>query len=195
MAVKATLKVKHTGADARKVANAFHEVYHDVPKNVKATGKTGVAKRKMMTAIALSKARAAGASIPDASGSNFVSPNDLHIPEGVTGQGTKSWKRGSSKVAPTGQCEAGKNPQGLHDYPTHEQYVNDRFPALHMGEAQVRHEIEMETVKPVDWRKQINPVEQVRQRSNQTRDMRTNLGRGKAGIPSIEEENNVQETR
>ena len=35
---------------------AFHEVFHQVPKTVKATGKTGVAKRKMMIAVALSKA-------------------------------------------------------------------------------------------------------------------------------------------
>ena len=35
---------------------AFHEVFHDVPKTVKATGKTGEAKRKMMIAVALSKA-------------------------------------------------------------------------------------------------------------------------------------------
>ena len=48
-----------------KVAAAFHEVYTKVPKNVKKTGKTGEAKRAMMTAIALSKARAAGAKIPE----------------------------------------------------------------------------------------------------------------------------------
>jgi len=35
---------------------AFHEVFHDVPSTVKKTGKTGTAKRKMMVAIALSKA-------------------------------------------------------------------------------------------------------------------------------------------
>lgn len=40
-----------------RVEQAFHEVYTNVPKNVKATGKTGNAKQKMMTAIALSKAR------------------------------------------------------------------------------------------------------------------------------------------
>lgn len=49
-----------SGSDPR-IEQAFHEVFHDVPKNVKATGKTGTAKRKMMVAIALSKARAAGA--------------------------------------------------------------------------------------------------------------------------------------
>lgn len=36
--------------------SAFHEVFTDVPKSVKRTGKTGKAKRKMMIAIALSKA-------------------------------------------------------------------------------------------------------------------------------------------
>ena len=35
---------------------AFHEVFNNVPKTVVATGKTGTAKRKMMIAIALSKA-------------------------------------------------------------------------------------------------------------------------------------------
>lgn len=43
---------------------AFHEVFSKVPKNVKKTGKTGEAKRKMMEAIAFSKARQAGAKIP-----------------------------------------------------------------------------------------------------------------------------------
>jgi len=46
------------------VSSAFHEVYSKVPKTVKATGKTGKAKTAMMTAIALSKARAAGADVP-----------------------------------------------------------------------------------------------------------------------------------
>jgi hypothetical protein len=47
-----------------KVEQAFHEVYSKIPKNVKKTGKTGAAKRKMLTAVALSKARQAGAHIP-----------------------------------------------------------------------------------------------------------------------------------
>jgi len=49
-----------------EVSKAFHEVYNKVPKTVKATGKTGKAKQAMMTAIALSKARQAGASVPEA---------------------------------------------------------------------------------------------------------------------------------
>ena len=37
-------------------AEAFREVYNKTPKTVTATGKTGSAKRKMMIAVALSKA-------------------------------------------------------------------------------------------------------------------------------------------
>ena len=50
----------------RIVEDAFHEVHHEVPRSVKASGKTGAAKQKMMTAIALSKSRAAGADVPEA---------------------------------------------------------------------------------------------------------------------------------
>lgn len=35
---------------------AFHEVFTNTPKTVTATGKTGAAKKKMMIAVALSKA-------------------------------------------------------------------------------------------------------------------------------------------
>ena len=49
----------------KKVADAFHEVHANVPSTVKATGKTGAAKEKMLTAVALSKAKAAGADIPE----------------------------------------------------------------------------------------------------------------------------------
>lgn len=49
-----------------RVSAAFHEVYENVPKSVKKTGKKGEAKRAMMTAIALSKAREAGANVPEA---------------------------------------------------------------------------------------------------------------------------------
>lgn len=195
MAVK--VKVKATGSDAKKIHQAFSEVMHNTPSIVKQTARKEGAKQahKQEVAIALSKARKAGASVPDKSGSNYVSNNDLTIPKGVTGQGTTKWTRGGQHVKPSGQCDAGKNAQGLHDYPTHDQYVADRFPAVHMGDEQVRHEIEIETVKPVEWRKKINPTEQTRQRNNQTRDMRTNLGRGKSGIVSAEEENHVQEQR
>ena len=50
----------------KKVAEAMHEVHANVPSTVKATGKTGAAKEKMLTAVALSKAKAEGADIPQA---------------------------------------------------------------------------------------------------------------------------------
>jgi ribosomal protein L23 len=45
------------------VANAFHEVFHNKPSTVK-TSKSPAGQRKQMIAIALSKARAAGAHVP-----------------------------------------------------------------------------------------------------------------------------------
>ena len=48
------------------VKKAFDEVHANTPKTVKATGKTGKAKQKMLVAVALSKARAAGADVPEA---------------------------------------------------------------------------------------------------------------------------------
>ena len=46
------------------VDNAFHEVHARTPSTVKATGKTGAAKEAMLTAVALSKAKAEGADVP-----------------------------------------------------------------------------------------------------------------------------------
>lgn len=56
---------KLSTGDKSKVHSAMKEVFSKVPKTVKATGKTGEAKRKMQVAIGLSKARAAGAKIPE----------------------------------------------------------------------------------------------------------------------------------
>ena len=61
--MKAPKSSERASSDSR-ITNAFHEVHANVPANVKATGKTGKAKNAMLTAIALSKARAAGAKIP-----------------------------------------------------------------------------------------------------------------------------------
>jgi hypothetical protein len=49
---------------AKLVDEAMSEVHRNVPKTVKATGKTGAAKEKMLQAVALSKAEAQGADIP-----------------------------------------------------------------------------------------------------------------------------------
>lgn len=67
--------------DAR-IEKAFHEVYSKVPKTVKATGKTGEAKRKMMTAVALSKARAAGAKIPMNKGGDSMPSSPMSVTGG-----------------------------------------------------------------------------------------------------------------
>ena len=48
----------------KTIDRAFSEVHEHVPSTVKATGKTGAAKEKMLTAVALSKARDAGADVP-----------------------------------------------------------------------------------------------------------------------------------
>jgi hypothetical protein len=50
------------------VGKAFKEVHATIPSTVKATGKTGAAKEQMLTAVALSKARAEGADIPKPKG-------------------------------------------------------------------------------------------------------------------------------
>ena len=46
----------HKGGVKMPIDAAFHEVTHNTPKSVIASGKTGKAKRKMEVAIALSKA-------------------------------------------------------------------------------------------------------------------------------------------
>ncbi len=135
----------------KKVAAAFHEVYAKTPRSVVKTGKTGEAKRKMMTAIALSKARAAGAKIPGSEGANYVSNDNLHEFPGQT----------------PGRSNAG-----------------ERVPYKKVPSGNVGHETDRSAVSHVA--REPNPVERVRQHNNRTRDMRTNLGRGKAGIVEVE---------
>ena len=69
MARKATLGnrprgVRHANMAGDKLESAMREVHTNVPKNVKATGKTGAAKEAMIRAIGFSKARKRGARIP-----------------------------------------------------------------------------------------------------------------------------------
>jgi hypothetical protein len=61
--------------NSAKIANAFHEVFNDKPKTVD-TGKSAEGQRKQMVAIALSKARAAGAHIPKG-GTTPLSPDSM----------------------------------------------------------------------------------------------------------------------
>lgn len=57
-----------------KVAAAFHEVMHNEPSTVSRANVSKKRKAKMRVAIALSKARKAGARIPKAKGSTYYGP-------------------------------------------------------------------------------------------------------------------------
>lgn len=59
----------------KKVAAAFHEVFHNKPSTVD-TSKSAKGQRKQMIAIALSKARAAGAKIPKG-GNTELDPSSM----------------------------------------------------------------------------------------------------------------------
>ena len=124
--------------------------------------------------------RLLGAVSPDASGSNYVSPNDLHTPAGVTGQGKRKLTRGSQRVAPSWQEESFKNPRDLHNYPTSDMYRAQRFPEVRLGDAQVAGELNDMKLPVVE--RVMNPVEAVRRHNNSCRDKSTNLGRGKSGL-------------
>lgn len=65
----APVKMSPHGKKGQKTMNQmFSEVHENVPGSVKKSGKKGKAKNAMMTAIALSKARAAGVKIPKKKG-------------------------------------------------------------------------------------------------------------------------------
>lgn len=85
-----------------KVAAAFHEVHANVPQSVKKTGKTGEAKRKMMTAIALSKARAAGAKIPKKGGNDDIAADSMKY-QGLIGRKDNLAAKAKFKSGPV--CE------------------------------------------------------------------------------------------
>lgn len=73
-------------SDKSKVSAAFHEVFHNKPKTVD-TSKSAEGQRKQMVAIALSKARAAGAKIPKMHQGGIVpatGPYELQKGEKVT---------------------------------------------------------------------------------------------------------------
>lgn len=66
-----------------KLSRAFHEVYENVPKNVKKTGKTGEAKNKMLQAIAFSKARSMKeGGVVKETGLHLLHKNEVVIPAG-----------------------------------------------------------------------------------------------------------------
>jgi hypothetical protein len=175
------------------VANAMREVHNNVPRNVKRTGKTGMAKERMLRAIAFSKA---GESKKDSSGSNFVSPNRLYVPPGA-----ESGKCHAAKTVPYKPRPgiAGK------DTATPELVGNEREQVVHPGTGSLDGNIKasgfgpsyvgegIDTVMPVE--RKMNPIEASRQRNNCTRDQRTNLGRGKASQPTTDAGGSAGHTR
>jgi hypothetical protein len=203
------LKIKATGDDAKKVASAFHEIHANPPKILAHTarkfGKADADRQRV--AIGLSKARAAGAKVPDKSGANFVSRNDLAILPGSNsnlrkgserlpykecpqfGKDESTGMRGTSAELSTGRGLATGSAARTFTKETisttSQVGHHEGFGPSYVGE-------EILTVAPVN--RVLNPVEIARRRNNASRDARTNLGRGKAGVVTAEDENDVQKT-
>lgn len=55
---------KPKSTSKKLIEDAMSEVHTNVPSTVKATGKTGAEKEKMLAAVAFSKARDKGARVP-----------------------------------------------------------------------------------------------------------------------------------
>lgn len=150
---------------------------------IKAKGKHA---KKLMQAVS---------ALPDTSGANYVSRNDLHLDPGTSSGKTRASERVPYKPrpgiagesSPTSELKATSTAQANIPESGSKVALNpEGFGPSHVGEG--IHQVTMVT-------REINPVEKARMHNNKCRDMRTNLGRGKAGIPSVEEENNVSVTR
>lgn len=116
--------------------------------------------------------------VKDSSGANYVSKNDNHV---YASERSKP----AQNVKPSGQTSVGNMKRTYHEYPTHEQYVSERFPDTHDLEAQVAHELEMREVKNVTGPGGPHDLpdqspEMIRRRNGAARDARTNLGKSKA---------------
>lgn len=183
------------GPDPR-IEAAFHEVKHDVPAIVKHTARTEGAKQahRQSVAIALSKARKAGADVPGASGANYVSRDELFIPEGAR---TSGWKRGGSTVpykiaphegegTPTGKLGTTATLYTSEGLATHKSSGVPTAECISVGKqidalegVQTNLGGDLQSLRPVN--RVMNPIEAIRKRNNAVRDARTNLGRGKPG--------------
>lgn len=125
--------------------------------------------------------------MPDATGANFVTRNELFVPPGATSGEKHASERVAYKPRPgiAGKSEA--TPELIGN--EREQVVKpetgslaapvkaEGFGASYVGEGII-------TVVPVA--RVLNPVERARQDNNRTRDMRTNLGRGKPSQPTTD---------
>ncbi len=136
------------------------------------------------------------AGMPDSSGSNYVSRNDLHVDSGA-----ESGKNHASKTVPY-KPRPGIAGKGMA---TPELVGNEREQVVHPGTGSLDGNIKasgfgpsyvgegIDTVEPVE--RKMNPVEACRQKNNRTRDMRTNLGRGKASTPTTDAGGSAGHTR
>lgn len=88
------MAIKKQTKSRRLVTSAFHEVYSDTPDIVGETRKKkgDIAAEKQRTAIALDKARRAGADIPEKGGSNPGNDEDLRGLEHGMGAGNDRYK-------------------------------------------------------------------------------------------------------
>jgi hypothetical protein len=161
MAVKAKIKVKLTGKDAKDMA------------------------QDPRVALAVSKAQIS-AKIPGPEGANYVSRNDLHLDTGTSSGVNRASKHVSYKPRPGIQGESTATPElkgtemSQVNKPETGSKINlkpEGFGPSYVGEGLI-------TVEPV--KRELNLVERARQANNRTRDMRTNLGRGKPSVPSTD---------
>ena len=125
--------------------------------------------------------------MPDASGSNFVSPNRLYVPAGAESGKNHASQRVPHKARPGWAGKSAATPELVG---------NESSQVVHPGTGSLDGNIDpsgfgpscvgedINTVKPVV--RNLNPVERARQKNNRTRDMRTNLGRGKSAVVEVE---------
>lgn len=126
-------------------------------------------------------------SIPDASGANFVSRNDLHLDPGAKSGENHASQRVPYKARPGWAGKNSATPELVGN--EREQVSKPETGSLDgplkpegPGPSYVGEDID--TVKAVS--RDLNPVERARQKNNRTRDMRTNLGRGKPAQPTVD---------
>jgi len=126
-------------------------------------------------------------SMPDASGANYISRNDLHLDAGTTSGKNRASQRVPYKARPGIQGKSTDTPELKGN--EREQVVTtetgsraDALNPVGFGPSYVGENIN--TVKPIN--RELNLVERARQLNNRTRDMRTNLGRGKPSQPTTD---------
>lgn len=88
----------------KRIASAFHEVFHNKPSTVDRS-KSASGQRKQMIAIALSKARAAGARIPKKGGNTDLASDSMKY-EALKGRKDNLVSKAAFKSGPQACSEA-----------------------------------------------------------------------------------------